>query len=340
MANPSDARLAALSAWLRDDLRLSLDQLSPASSDASFRRYFRAAVGERNYIVMDAPPAHEDVRPFIKIAGLLREAGVQAPQIHAQNLEQGFLLLCDFGNRLYLDSLNPATADDLYADALDSLSKIKSGVDSRNCGLPQYDETLLRREMDLCPQWFLVGLLGHEPTPAEQSVLAETWQILIDSALEQPKVCVHRDYHSRNLMITDTDSPGVLDFQDAVVGPVTYDLVSLLRDCYIVWPQQRVENWVLGYHRRLLDEELIAETDPQRFLRWFDLMGLQRHIKVLGIFARLNLRDGKPGYLADIPRVMNYVVEASRRHPELADFLAFLQDGIAEQTFAKLGQPV
>jgi aminoglycoside/choline kinase family phosphotransferase len=339
MANPSDTRLAALSAWLRDDLRLSLDHLSPASSDASFRRYFRATVGERNYIVMDAPPAHEDVRPFIKIAGLLREAGVQAPQIHAQNLEQGFLLLCDFGNRLYLDSLNAATADDLYADALDSLSKIKSGVDCKRCGLPQYDEALLRREMDLCPQWFLAGLLGHETSPAEQSVLAETWQILIDSALEQPKVCVHRDYHSRNLMITDSDSPGVLDFQDAVVGPVTYDLVSLLRDCYIVWPQQRVENWVLGYHRRLSDEELIAETDPQRFLRWFDLMGLQRHIKVLGIFARLNLRDGKPGYLADIPRVMNYVVEASRRHPELADFLAFLQDGIAEQTYAKLGRP-
>jgi len=339
MATPPDERLAALSAWLEHDLNLSLESLLPASSDASFRRYFRAAVDGRNFIAMDAPPAHEDVRPFIKVAALLREAGVQAPKIHAQDLEKGFLLLCDFGNRPYLDSLNEDTADALYGDALDSLARLKRGVDINTCGLPPYDEALLRREMDLCPEWFLARLLGRPASPAEQAVLADTWQILVDSALEQPRVCVHRDYHSRNLMITDTGNPGVIDFQDAVVGPATYDLVSLLRDCYIVWPQARVEHWVAGYHRRLLDEGLVAETDPERFLRWFDLMGLQRHIKVLGIFARLHLRDGKPGYLGDIPRVMNYVVEASARHPELADFLAFLQDGVAEQTYATLGRP-
>lgn len=338
MVNPPDERLAALSTWLRQDLDLAVESLRPASSDASFRRYFRATLGADSYIVMDAPPAHEDVLPFIKIAGLLRQAGVQAPKIHAQDVEKGFLLLCDFGNRSYLDSLNEATVDRLYADALEALSKLQLGVDIRTCGLPPYDEALLRREMDLCPEWFLAGLLGRQTSPAEQAVLAKTWQILVDSALEQPQVCVHRDYHSRNLMITDADNPGVLDFQDAVVGPVTYDLVSLLRDCYIVWPQERVESWVLDYQRRLLDEGLVTEADPERFLRWFDLMGLQRHIKVLGIFARLNLRDGKPGYLGDLPRVMDYVVEASRRHPELAEFRAFLENGVIEQMASALGQ--
>jgi len=336
MTQSSDARLQALSDWLRLDLNLGLESLLPASSDASFRRYFRAGIGGRHYIVMDAPPAHEDIRSFIKISGLLQAAGVQAPKIHAQDVEKGFLLLCDFGNRPYLDSLNEATADSLYADALDSLTKLKRGVDIRSCGLPAYGEALLRREMDLCPQWFLAGLLGRETTPAEQAILDRTWQILVDSALEQPQVCVHRDYHSRNLMITEENNPGVLDFQDAVVGPVTYDLVSLLRDCYIAWPKERVEGWVLSYHRRLLDAGLVGETDPQRFLRWFDLMGLQRHIKVLGIFARLYLRDGKPGYLGDLPRVMDYVVEASERHPELADFLAFLRGGVIQQMNAAL----
>jgi len=338
MTKPSDARLAALSDWLTRDLKLAVDSLRPASSDASFRRYFRASSGGQSYIVMDAPPAHEDVRPFIKISALLQEAGVQAPTIHAQDIDQGFLLLCDFGNRPYLDSLDTDTADSLYGDALDSLAKLKRGVDIRSCGLPPYDEALLRREMDLCPEWFLGGLLGRKPSPAEQALLERTWQTLVDSALEQPQVCVHRDYHSRNLMITEENNPGVLDFQDAVIGPVTYDLVSLLRDCYIAWPKERVDGWVRGYHRRLLDEGFIQETDPERFLRWFDLMGLQRHIKVLGIFARLNLRDGKPGYLGDLPRVMDYVLEASGRHPELAGFLDFLRNGVIQQMDAALGQ--
>jgi hypothetical protein len=338
MANPTDERFEALSAWLRHDLGLAVDSLRPASSDASFRRYFRAETGTGRYIAMDAPPAHEDVRPFIKVSALLREAGVQAPKIHAQDLEKGFLLLCDFGDRPYLGSLNEATADALYGDALDSLARLKRGVDTGSCGLPPYDEALLRREMDLCPDWFLARLLGREPGPAEQAVLADTWQTLVDSAREQPQVCVHRDYHSRNLMVTDENNPGVLDFQDAVVGPVTYDLVSLLRDCYIVWPQERVERWALDYHQRLRDEGLVDEADPARFLRWFDLMGLQRHIKVLGIFARLYLRDGKPGYLGDLPRVLAYVRDAAGRHPELAEFHALLQDGVAEQMDAALRQ--
>ncbi len=339
MTNSADARLEILTDWLRLDLNLAVEDVLPASSDASFRRYFRARLGKDSYIVMDAPPAHEDVRPFIKVSALLREAGVKAPKIHAQDIEKGFLLLCDFGNRPYLDSLDAETADGLYGDALESLTRIKRGIDIYSCELPPYDENRLRAEMDLFPEWFLTGLLKRDTDAKEQAVLETTWRRLVDSALEQPKVCVHRDYHSRNLMITEENNPGVLDFQDAVIGPITYDLVSLLRDCYIAWPQQQVEAWALGYHRRLLDEGLMDEADPERFIRWFDLMGLQRHIKVLGIFSRLYLRDGKPGYLGDIPRTLNYVIEACNRHPEMTDFLSFLEDGIIEKTLSTLGRP-
>ena len=339
MTNSPDTRLQALSDWLHQDLKLDVREIHPASSDASFRRYFRAQVGGDCFIVMDAPPTHEDVLPFVKVSNLLRNAGVQTPKIHAQQLEKGFLLLCDFGNRPYLDSLNDATANQLYADALESLVRMKRGVDIQSCQLPPYDESRLRMEMDLFGEWFLTGLLGRTSNLAEQSVLAKAWQTLLDSALEQPIVCVHRDYHSRNLMITDADNPGVLDFQDAVIGPITYDLVSLLRDCYIAWPAARVDAWVRQYHQRLTDDGLAGGANAEQFLRWFDLMGLQRHIKVLGIFSRLHLRDGKAGYLKDIPRTLNYVTGACERHPDLAEFLAFLQDGIIQQTYATLGQP-
>lgn len=339
MANSSDTRLKALSAWLTQDLKLTVGDLLPASSDASFRRYFRAQVGDDSFIVMDAPPSHEDVRPFINVSRLLRSAGVQAPKVHAHDIDRGFLLLCDFGTRLYLDSLDEDSADQLYADAMETLVRLCKGVAIQSCDLPPYDEARLRGEIDLFGEWFLARLLERETTPQEQSVLEKTWRLLVESALEQTAVCVHRDYHSRNLMITESDNPGVLDFQDAVIGPVTYDLVSLLRDCYISWPQERVERWVRQYHRRLLDDGLVTETNAERFLRWFDLMGMQRHIKVLGIFSRLHLRDGKTGYLKDIPRTLNYVTGVCERHPELADFLAFLQDGIVQQTYSLLGKP-
>ncbi len=339
MANSPDTRLDALSAWLYRDLKLDVKDIRPASSDASFRRYFRAKVGEDSFIVMDAPPAHEDVLPFIKVSRLLRSAGVLAPKIHAQNIDKGFLLLCDFGNHPYLDSLNGENVDQLYGDAMESLIRMKRGVNVQTCELPPYNETRLRSEINLFGEWFLGRLLGRETTPNEQSVLEKTWRLLVESALQQPIVCVHRDYHSRNLMITGADNPGVLDFQDAVIGPITYDLVSLLRDCYITWPKERVENWVRQYHRRLLDEGLVIETNAERFMRWFDLMGLQRHIKVLGVFSRLNLRDGKTGYLQDIPRTLNYVVAVCENHPEMASFLDFLQDGITQQTYSLLGQP-
>ncbi|MDD5033699.1 MAG: phosphotransferase [Methylococcaceae bacterium] len=335
MTNSPDLRFQALSDWLRHDLRLGVENIVPASSDASFRRYFRAAMGEETYIVMDAPPPHEDVRPFIKISGLLREAGVQAPQIHAQNIDQGFLLLCDFGNRPYLDSLEEETADSLYGDAMENLIRIKQGV--RGGDLPVYDARLLHTEMDLFRDWFLVRLLEQEIGGAAKSVLEKTWASLAESALEQPRVCVHRDYHSRNLMVTEQDNPGVLDFQDAVEGPISYDLVSLLRDCYIAWPQERVEAWVCAYYRRLQDAGLL-DSGEEQFMRWFDLMGLQRHLKAIGIFSRLKLRDGKGAYLGDIPRTLNYVVGVCERYPELADFLAFLRDGGIDRFEAALGQ--
>jgi aminoglycoside/choline kinase family phosphotransferase len=339
MSHSTDPRLAALSTWLRQDLQLNVTELRPASSDASFRRYFRASVGEGAYIVMDAPPTHEDVRPFIHVSGLLRKAGVQAPQIHAQDIDQGFLLLCDFGDRAYLSALNADTADALYGDAMESLLRLKRGVDIGGCGLPPYDEALLHLEMNLFRDWFLGRLLGHSLDAAETAVLDKAFALLAASALAQPKVCVHRDYHSRNLMVMAQGNPGVLDFQDAVIGPITYDLVSLLRDCYIAWPRQQVEAWVYRYYQSLLDAGLLSGCGAEAFLRWFDWMGAQRHLKAIGIFSRLNLRDGKPGYLADIPRTLNYVVEVCGRYPELADFLALLEHGVIEQTHARWGRP-
>jgi aminoglycoside/choline kinase family phosphotransferase len=338
MANSADARLQALSTWLRADLQRPVDAIRPASSDASFRRYFRAWIDGDTFILMDAPPPQEDVRPFIHISRLLRQVGIQAPQIHAQDVERGFLLLDDFGNTCYLDKLDADSADALYGDAMASLERLQGEVNVANCGLPPYDESLLRTEMNLFGDWFIRRLLGFEPVGAEAAVLEKTWTLLVRSALEQPRVCVHRDYHSRNLMVTERDNPGILDFQDAVIGPITYDLVSLLRDCYIAWPHSRVDAWVGDYHLRLVDQGLAEHGDADRFMRWFDLMGVQRHLKAIGIFSRLKLRDGKSGYLGDIPRTLSYVTSVCERYPDLADFLRFLQDRVQDRATATLGQ--
>ncbi|QSA98255.1 aminoglycoside phosphotransferase family protein [Methylococcus sp. EFPC2] len=332
-----DERLSALSDWLSRELGHTAGALRPASSDASFRRYFRLTLPDASFIAMDAPPAHEDVRPFLKAAELLSRAGVNTPAVHAADEDRGFLLLDDFGSASYLDRLSEESVERLYGDALDALARLQTGVDVGAAELPAYDEALLRREMDLFKDWFLERLVGLELTTGEAALLDETWRLLVDSALEQPKVCVHRDYHSRNLMVTESDNPGVLDFQDAVIGPVTYDLVSLLRDCYIAWPRARVDGWALAYHDRMVAEGVLANSAPQRFLRWFDLMGVQRHLKAIGIFARLKLRDGKPGYLGDIPRTMDYVTGASARHPELAGFRDFLLGRVLEPAREALG---
>ena len=319
---PEDLRTILMFDWLENDLLLTITACAPASSDASFRRYFRVNTSEQQFIVMDAPPTKENVEPFIRIAKLLAQSQVNVPTIFQQNLTDGFLLLEDFGSQCFLDQLNEATAAGLYQSAFDSLFKLQTQTPVQNAGLPGYDEALLHRELAIFDEWFL-GQLLDIPTPA--AVWGQVRALLTASALEQPRTCVHRDYHSRNLMVLDNDSPGVIDFQDAVIGPITYDLVSLLRDCYIAWPERQVEQWQLMYFERLQQVGLV-NCSPAQFKRWFDLMGLQRHLKAIGIFSRLHLRDGKSNYLNDIPRTLNYVTTVCATYPELAEFNNFLHD--------------
>lgn len=319
-------REAELKNWLETGCGLSAFDLVPASGDASFRRYFRVRLPDGSTLIaMDAPPDKEDCAPFVDVTGRLERAGVHVPHIHAQNLEQGFLLLEDLGDRLYLGELNAETADPLYGDAIDSLLRIQHS-DGR--GLPPYDRDLLWREMTLFPEWLLERHLGLVLSPAERAMLEQTFERLVESALEQSCVPVHRDYHSRNLLVCEAHSPGVIDYQDAVLGPLTYDLVSLLRDCYIRWPASRVEAWLNGYVERALDGGLLAAGDRARVRRWFDLMGAQRHLKAAGIFARLWHRDGKSGYLADVPRTLGYIVEAAESNPELQSLAALIGERV------------
>ncbi|MDS4029731.1 MAG: phosphotransferase [Candidatus Contendobacter sp.] len=306
-----------LRGWLNDVLPARLERIAPASSDASFRRYFRVWCAGQTHIVMDAPPDKEDCRPFVAIAQALRGLGLNAPEVLAGDLDQGLLLLTDLGFRQYLAELDERSVPGLYGDALEALARLQAGGDPGSPLLPPYDSALLHREMELFREWFLGKLLGLRLRDEEHHVLDHTFALLADNALEQPRVWVHRDYHSRNLMVTDPDNPGVLDFQDAVVGAVTYDLVSLLRDCYIAWPREQVESWALDHRARLRALGMSGLDDADQFLRGFDLMGVQRHLKAIGIFARLNLRDGKPGYLRDIPRTLGYVLEVADRYPEL-----------------------
>ena len=319
-------RLELLNRWLTKTLGLPAYEIAPASSDASFRRYFRIGFDGESRIVMDAPPDKEDSRPFVRIGKQLHAAGLNVPEILAEDLEQGFLLLSDLGTEQYLSALNAETVDRLYGDAMGALAVLQTcGPDSDR--LPPYDEALLRREMELFREWYLGRHLGLNLGAKEQTVLEETFTLLAGSALEQPQVGVHRDYHSRNLMVC-THNPGILDFQDAVHGPLTYDLVSLLRDCYIDWPREQVEQWAQDYHHIAADHGLLRGPQEEQFLRWFDLMGVQRHLKATGIFARLNYRDNKPGYMNDIPRTLGYVAEVSGRYPELRPFLQLLEEHV------------
>jgi aminoglycoside/choline kinase family phosphotransferase len=329
-------RLEQLNRWLTKTLGLPPYAIAPASSDASFRRYFRITFNGESRIVMDAPPDREDSRPFVAIGRRLRAIGLNVPEILAEELEQGFLLLSDLGTQQYLSALNDDTVDRLYGDALGALAVLQAcgpGSDA----LPPYDEGLLRREMALFGDWYLGRHLGLALKPNEQAVLEQSFALLVENALEQPQVSVHRDYHSRNLMVS-AHNPGILDFQDAVFGPVTYDLVSLLRDCYIAWPRGQVEQWLLGYHDIAVDHGILRGRQEERFLRWFDLMGVQRHLKASGIFARLNHRDGKPGYLDDIPRTLAYVAEVSARYPELQPFLHLLEEHVLPTLVTSSGE--
>ncbi|MCX7673878.1 MAG: phosphotransferase [Thiobacillaceae bacterium] len=315
-------RLTRLKAWVEEVLPEPLQTLAPASADASFRRYFRVRTAAASYIVMDAPPAHEDCRPYVHVARLLRAAGVNTPQILAQNLDEGFLLLTDFGDTTYLAALDAANADRLYRDANAALVRLQ--LATRAGELPEYDRELLTRELRLFPDWYLDRHLGCRLSPSQREVLETAFARILANNLAQPRVYVHRDWHSRNLMVTDPN-PGVLDFQDAVHGPITYDLVSLYKDAYIAWDEERVLDWVIRYWEAARQAGLPVRSDFAEFYRDFEWMGVQRHLKVLGIFARLYHRDGKDGYLKDMPRVLDYLRRACARYGELVPLLRLLE---------------
>lgn len=322
-------RLDELTRWLRQDVGLPSFEIAPASSDASFRRYFRVRYAGHSRIVMDAPPDKENCHPFVNIARAFHERGLHVPEVLHANLERGFLLLSDLGDRQYLGELNTHSADQLYGDALRALQQLQRPGAPDNGLLPAYDLPLLMREMALFRDWFMTQHLGIALDATLITTLELTFGLLAHSALAQPQVWVHRDYHSRNLMFTEHNNPGVLDFQDAVIGAVTYDVVSLLRDCYIAWPREQVEEWVRRYHADATQAGILSGASTAQFLRWFDLMGVQRHLKAIGIFARLNIRDGKPGYLKDIPRTLDYVLDVSSRYPELDKFHQLLRNKVA-----------
>jgi len=313
-------RLEQIESWLKAQFPSTLFTFEPASSDASFRRYFRITVENKSYILMDAPPEKEDTTSFITIGTFLYQQGINVPEIVSQDAEQGFLLLTDFGSQAYLDKLNLQSVDRLYHLAIDSLIEIQS-IDSKALSLPSYDKSLLQQEMDLFPQWYL----GEHMAITAPEFLQKTFDLLVSNALVQPQVLVHRDYHSRNLMNTAENSPGIIDFQDAVVGPVTYDLVSLLRDCYIEWPEEKLTEWLQYYLHHAQQKGILNNSiSIKEFTRWFDLMGLQRHIKVLGIFCRLNYRDNKANYIDDLPLTLKYVQHVSAKYPEFSDLNDFL----------------
>ncbi len=336
--------------WLRQTLGSAMLTLEPASADASFRSYWRTHHAGQSWIVMDSPPALEDPAPWLAIGQRLAAAGLHVPAVRATDLEQGFLLIEDLGSRLYLPALSEDSVDQLYGDAMDALLRMQSAVDTT--GMALYDRAFLQRELEIMPTWFLGRHLGQVLDERAQAVLAGAFEVLLESALEQPRVFVHRDFHSRNLLRIEphrdrhaTDlrqpgdtasptliNPGIIDFQGALCGPITYDLASLLRDCYIAWEPERVSGWVEDYRQRLQPLRLIdASVDRTRFRRWFDLIGLQRHLKVLGIFCRLYYRDGKRGYLDDLPRVHHYVLTVARGYPELQELVSLLQCCVGER---------
>ena len=332
-----DVRLQQLTAWLDEQLQHLFSRngwgpvpeggLTAASSDASFRRYFRWEGAGRSLVIMDAPPPQENCRPFVEIDNLLASAGVNVPVIHAQDLERGFLLLSDLGRQTYLEIITSENADPLFADAIEALLAFQRLP--MDAPLPSYDVALLRRELELFPEWYVGRALGRAFNEAQRQAWQRMSQLLIDSALAQPKVLVHRDYMPRNLM-GSTPNPGVLDFQDAVYGPVTYDITCLFKDAFLSWPQARVEGWLRDYWQKALAAGVPVQGEFDAFHRASDLMGVQRHLKVIGIFARICHRDGKPRYLTDVPRFFAYIDEVIERRPELGELrqlIAELQAG-------------
>ncbi|MFJ2365739.1 aminoglycoside phosphotransferase family protein [Pseudomonas sp. NPDC087697] len=321
-----DVRLQHLKVWLDEQLATLFAAqgwgavppatLTAASSDASFRRYFRWEGAGRSFVVMDAPPPQENCKPFVDIAFLLAKSGINVPKIYAEDLERGFLLLNDLGNQTYLDVIDSENADDLFRDALQALLAFQQLP--MVAPLPSYDVALLRRELELFPEWYVKRELGIEFDSAQQMLWQQVSDRLIDSALAQPKVLVHRDYMPRNLMLSEPN-PGVLDFQDAVYGPVTYDVTCLFKDAFLSWPEERVRGWLADYWQQAGALGIPVQPDFEDFLRASDLMGVQRHLKVIGIFARICHRDGKPRYLGDVPRFFAYIEAVVARRPELVE---------------------
>jgi hypothetical protein len=338
-----DARLDLLRRWLGTldpALGLRVDTLQPASADASFRRYFRVAADApahvagpaASFVAMDAPPDREDTRPFVHVAGLLRAAGLNAPAIVAQDAQSGFLLLTDLGRDTYLDAFRRGAADAgaMFADAIAAL--VRWQLASRPGVLPPYDEALLRRELSLFPDWYVARHLGHTLTQRQSDTLQAMFARIVAANLAQPSVYVHRDYMPRNLMVS-TPRPGILDFQDAVYGPISYDIAALMRDAFLSWDEEQVIDWTVRYWQQARAQGLPVAADFGAFYRDFEWMGLQRHLKVLGIFARINYRDGKPHYLADTPRFVGYVRGVTRRYDELLPLARLFDEleGVAER---------
>ncbi|UXL39010.1 phosphotransferase [Pseudomonas fragi] len=330
-----DVRLQHLKVWLDEQLATLFSNegwgpvppatLTAASSDASFRRYFRWEGEGRSFVVMDAPPPQENCKPFVDIADFLRTCQINVPKIYAQDLERGFLLLNDLGNKTFLDVINSTNADELFKDAIEALLAFQQLP--MTAPLPSYDVALLRRELELFPEWYVRAHLGVEFNEQQLGAWQRVSGLLIDSALAQPQVLVHRDFMPRNLMLS-IPNPGVLDFQDAVYGPVTYDITCLFKDAFLSWPEERVRVWLQDYWKLALPLGIPVQRDFEEFLRASDLMGVQRHLKVIGIFARICHRDGKPRYLADVPRFFSYIETVLARRPELAEL---------SELFASLG---
>lgn len=312
-------RREELVGWLTGLGDLDPSTLEPASKDASFRHYYRIKSGASTRIVMDAPPKHEDCAPFIKVAGFLQQMDLNSPRVIAADLDRGFLLLSDLGSTLYLTALrrDRSCADKLYVDAISALFRMQKAGAAIQSELPPYDEALLSKELSLFHDWLCERHLHIEFSESDEAQWAQCCRLLVDNALQQEQVFVHRDYHSRNLMLTDENNPGILDFQDAVEGPLSYDLVSLLRDCYIRWPASQVQTWALQYYNAL-DDGIRSRLNEEQFIRQFDLMGVQRHLKAAGIFARLLHRDGKSGYMADVPRTLQYIEALGPDYDELS----------------------
>ncbi|SFR59194.1 hypothetical protein SAMN04488070_2226 [Pseudidiomarina maritima] len=325
----NEQRELKLQAWCEAVTGYRQQQLQPVSGDASFRRYFRCSDGRRSLIAVDAPPPQESLQPFMAVAQAYAEAGVAVPRVIAADEKQGFMLLSDLGSTLLLSELTATNMRDWYSKALSDLIDIMSVSDTELGDLPQYDTALLRREIDLFHDWLVVEHLGLNLTVEHQAMWQRVTDVLIANALEQPQVGVHRDYHARNIMVQADGQLAYIDFQDAVQGPITYDAVSLLRDCYVRWPQHQVNELSAELFERLREQKMLSESvDLTQWQRWFDLMGMQRHTKAAGIFARLYHRDGKSGYLQDIPRTVDYLYDIAGLYPEFADYRRWLAEHI------------